>query len=48
MALKDSLQAKVYNVLSHEPKHIDDLLKLMDIDIKHLYEVLFELQLKKK
>lgn len=48
MALKDSLQAKVYNVLSHEPKHIDDLLKLMDIDIKHLYEVLFELQLKKE
>ncbi|ACA53957.1 DNA-protecting protein DprA [Clostridium botulinum] len=48
MALKDSLQGKVYNVLSHEPKHIDDLLKLMDIDIKHLYEVLFELQLKKE
>lgn len=45
---KNSLQGKVYNVLSHEPKHIDDLLKLMDIDIKHLYEVLFELQLKKE
>ncbi|EJO5348191.1 DNA-protecting protein DprA [Clostridium botulinum] len=48
MALKDGLQGKVYSVLSHEPKHIDDLLKLMDIDIKHLYEVLFELQLKKE
>ncbi|WP_251860287.1 DNA-processing protein DprA [Clostridium sp. Marseille-Q2269] len=48
VALKDSMQGKVYNILSHEPKHIDDILKLMDIDIKHLYEVLFELQLKKQ
>ncbi len=46
--LKNSLQGKVYNALSHDPKHINDLLKLIDVDIKHLYEVLFELQLKKE
>lgn len=39
-------QKKIYSLLSDSPLHIDDILKISDIDINHLYEVLFELQLK--
>ncbi|SKA76418.1 DNA processing protein [Clostridium sp. USBA 49] len=41
-------QEKICSVLSDEPIHIDDILKITDIDINHLYEVLFELQLKEE
>ncbi|MCM0648599.1 DNA-processing protein DprA [Clostridium swellfunianum] len=37
---------KVYGTLSDSPIHIDDIIKLTNIDINYLYEVLFELQLK--
>lgn len=39
-------EEKIYAVLSDNPIHIDDILRITHIDINHLYEVLFELQLK--
>lgn len=39
-------QKKIYSILNDSPIHVDDILKITDIDINHLYEVLFELQLK--
>lgn len=40
------MQQKLYSILSDNPIHIDDILKATNIDINHLYELLFELQLK--
>lgn len=42
----NGIEKKVYNQISNNPIHIDDILRLTKIDIKQLYEVLFELQLK--
>ncbi|MBV7274888.1 DNA-protecting protein DprA [Clostridium sp. PL3] len=39
------LQRKIYDILTNEPIHVDDIFKRTNIDIKQLYEVLFELQL---
>lgn len=41
-----SLEKKVYGRIKSVPVHFDDILRLTNIDIKQLYEVLFELQLK--
>ena len=41
------LENKIYNVINDNPIHIDDIIKITNIDINRLYEVLFELQLKK-
>lgn len=40
------VESRIYNVLSDEPMHIDDIFRRTNIDIKQLYEVLFELQLR--
>lgn len=40
------IEKVVYKAISNNPIHIDDILRLTKIDIKQLYEVLFELQLK--
>ncbi|WP_315114893.1 DNA-processing protein DprA [uncultured Clostridium sp.] len=40
------VEKRIYNILCSDPIHIDDLYKITNIDIKELYEVLFELQLK--
>lgn len=40
------IEKQIYGILNDNPIHIDDIIKLANIDIKHLYEVLFELQLK--
>ncbi len=42
---KSGLQRQIYNILTNEPIHVDDIFKRTNIDIKQLYEVLFELQL---
>jgi DNA processing protein len=42
----NELEGKIYNTLNDNPLHIDDIIKLTNIDISNLYEVLFELQLK--
>lgn len=39
-------EKEIFNALSDTPIHIDDIIKITNIDIKQLYEVLFELQLK--
>jgi DNA processing protein len=42
----DNIEKKIYDTLNDNPIHIDDIYRITNIDIKHLYEVLFELQLK--
>lgn len=38
---------KIYSVLSDVPMHIDKIVEITNIDIKYLYELLFEMQVKK-
>jgi DNA processing protein len=40
------IENKISSTLTDTPLHIDDIIRLTNIDIKQLYEVLFELQLK--
>lgn len=40
------IEHKIYSNIKDRPIHIDDILKKTNVDIKQLYEVLFELQLK--
>lgn len=46
--LLNATENKILSFLSDNPLHIDEILKLSNIDIKQLYDVLFELQLKDK
>lgn len=39
-------EEKIYDILSDVPIHIDEIFRITNIDIKQLYELLFELQLK--
>lgn len=43
-----SKNQKIFSVLSDSPMHIDDIIRRTNIDIKQLYELLFELQLKEE
>lgn len=40
------VEKQIYTVLSDNPMHIDDLIKITNIDIGRIYGVLFEMQLK--
>lgn len=42
----NSTYRKILNIIKDTPVHIDDIIKLTNIDIKQLYGLLFELQLK--
>ena len=42
----NNLEKKIYNVISDTPIHMDDIIKLTNIDISQIYELLFEMQLK--
>lgn len=44
--IKDDKQKNIYNVISDVPVHIDVIKRLTNIDIKELYGLLFEMQLK--
>lgn len=44
----DKIENKIYSILNETPMCIDDILKYSNVDIKQLYEVLFELQLKNR
>jgi len=44
MALPE-LQSRIFDVLSEKPMHIDEIITVTHIDIKQIYELLFELQL---
>ncbi|EQB88161.1 DNA processing protein [Clostridium punense] len=37
---------EIYKVIDNNPIHIDDIMRLTNVDIKQLYELLFEMQLK--
>ncbi|AZV56295.1 DNA-processing protein DprA [Clostridium sp. AWRP] len=39
-------EEKICNVIGHIPMHIDEISRTTNVDIKRLYELLFELQLK--
>ncbi|MCH3963999.1 MAG: DNA-processing protein DprA [Clostridium sp.] len=41
-------EQKIYSIIGDTPIHIDDISKIANVDIKQLYELLFELQLKKQ
>ena len=36
----------IYNIINDSPLHINDIIRITNIDIKQLYEVLFEMQIK--
>lgn len=42
----NKIENKIYTVIENTPIHIDDIVRLTKVDIKRLYEVLFELQFK--
>lgn len=41
----NELQSRIFDILSEKPMHIDEIINITHIDIKQLYELLFELQL---
>ncbi|GAA0734931.1 DNA-processing protein DprA [Clostridium oceanicum] len=43
-----SIEGKIFKYINDNPIHIDDIIRLVNIDIKQLYEVLFELQLREQ
>lgn len=42
------LELKIYNLISDNPIHIDDIVKSIGVDITQIYGLLFEMQLKKE
>ncbi|MGK0466410.1 MAG: DNA processing protein [Clostridium sp.] len=44
--VKNETHKEIYNVINDSPLHINDIIRITNIDIKQLYEVLFELQIK--
>ncbi|MBX4269387.1 DNA-processing protein DprA [Clostridium estertheticum] len=45
-SLNSKLSEKIYSIISDSPLHINDIIRITSIDIKQLYEVLFEMQIK--
>lgn len=43
-----SIEKKLYGVISNNPIHIDDIIRITNIDINRVYELLFEMQFKKE
>lgn len=44
-SIRDKNRNKIFNIISDNPISIDELIRLANIDITMLYELLFELQL---
>lgn len=44
--VRNENENKIFNILTDSPLHIDDIIRMADIDIKLLYELLFEMQLR--
>ncbi len=44
-AFASELHSRIFDVLSEKPMHIDEIINITHIDIKQLFELLFELQL---
>ncbi len=47
-SIKGILEEKIYKLIDDNPIHIDNIIKLVDIDINQLYKLLFELQVKEE
>ena len=47
-AENNTLKERIYNIIRNEPMHIDTIVKITNIDIKVLYELLFELQFEER
>jgi DNA processing protein len=45
VAIKTGEMHKIYNVLTDTPMHVDDIIRITNIDISLLYELLLEMQL---
>lgn len=45
---KIGLERQIYEVISDNPIHIDDIIKITGVDITQIYELLFKMQLKKE
>jgi len=43
--IPDKKQSEIFSLLSEKPMHIDEIINITHIDIKQLFELLFELQL---
>ncbi|WP_125153746.1 DNA-processing protein DprA [Clostridium rectalis] len=46
ISFSNNLEKNIYSIIGSNPVHINDILRICNIDIKQLYGVLFELQLK--
>lgn len=44
----NGLEKRIYGMISDNPIHIDDIIKITGVDITQIYELLFEMQLKKE
>jgi DNA processing protein len=42
------IEKKIYGIISDSPIHIDDIIKISGVDITQIYELLFEMQMKKE
>ena len=45
-SFKSEIQKGIYSIINDSPLHINDIIRITNIDIKQLYEVLFEMQIK--
>lgn len=45
-SINSQVNKKIYSIISDSPLHINDIIRITNIDIKQLYEVLFEMQIK--
>ena len=46
ICFNSKIQKEIYDMINHSPVHINDIIRITNIDIKQLYEVLFEMQTK--
>jgi DNA processing protein len=46
--IKSSVCEELYGLIDSNPIHIDDIMRITNIDIKRLYGLLFEMQLKEE
>lgn len=45
-AFNSEMHKGIYSIINDSPLHINDIIRITNIDIKQLYEVLFEMQIK--
>jgi DNA processing protein len=45
-SFKSEIHKGLYGIINDSPLHINDITRITNIDIKQLYEVLFEMQIK--